>query len=107
MKIQNKALANTGLSIGGKVIEGDDEGVFDMPKDRAEQMLATPGWHPPIVEPEPAPAPEPEPEPETPEEPAGDAAEETTAETPEEEPSELTEAPVVGNKPKKKKRNPK
>ena len=106
MKIQNKALANTGLSIGGKVIEGDDDGIFDMSEDSAEQMLATPGWHPPIVEPKPdlrTPRDTPEPE----EEPAGDAAEETPAETPEEEPSEPTEAPAGESKPTKKKRKPK
>lgn len=123
MKIQNEAFKNIGLVVGGKLVTGDDKGTVDLPKAQAETLLATPGWHPPVVEPElaPAPAPAPEPEPElrtprdtpepeaeaeSPEEPAAAPAEETPAEAPEEEPSEPTEAPVVGNKPTKKKRQP-
>jgi len=110
MKIQNKGMALTALAIGGKLVTGDDEGVFDLEDAAAKQLLATPGWHAPIVEgvpaaaPEPAPAPEPEPEPEAAPEP-----EEAPVEAPVEEEDapepEVEEAPP--EKPKKKKRNPK
>jgi hypothetical protein len=46
MKIQNANLSGTALSLGGKMYQGDEKGVFDLPDEPAEMLLGTPGWAP-------------------------------------------------------------
>ncbi|MCZ6868097.1 MAG: hypothetical protein O7G84_01175 [Gammaproteobacteria bacterium] len=54
--VQNKALANTVLSIGGASYTGDHGGVFAMDGAHADMLLATPGWSNSARGPEEAPA---------------------------------------------------
>ena len=59
MKIQNKALAGVALGVGGKTIQGDAEGCFDVPEKNAKALLDTPGWSQPKSGKAPSAAPEP------------------------------------------------
>jgi len=50
MKIQNTNLANTELSVEGQLFAGDANGIFDLPAEAAEELLATKGWGTPTAD---------------------------------------------------------